>query len=65
MVKIETNNGYDIYELTKQECKDLWYVYPTFAVFVEGETYETVGYDETSEGSLEDARKWCERYSRI
>lgn len=65
MKKIETVNGYDIFELSQQECNEHWYESPCFAVFVEGENYDTVGVEETTEGSLEDARKWCKKYSRI
>ena len=63
MVKVETAHGYDIYELSQKECRENFYEYPTFAVFVEGESYATVGVDETSETSLEEARAWCEKYS--
>ena len=65
MKKIETSSGYDIYELTKAECEKRWYEYPTFAVFVEGENYDTVGVEETSEESLEAARRWCKHFSRV
>ena len=64
MEKVETTNGYDIYELSEDECEERYYSHPTFAVFVEGETYDTVGAEETSEGSLEEAQNWCKRYSR-
>ena len=64
MKKVATSFGYDIYELTQQECDKQFYEYPTFAVFVEGENYDTVGVDETSEASFEEALVWCEKYRR-
>ncbi len=64
MKLVETTHGYDIYELSEQECKESFYEYPTYAVFVEGENRDMVGFEEDSEGSLEEARKWCEKYSR-
>lgn len=63
MKHIETTNGYDICELTKTECEKMWYSYPTFAVFLEGEEH-TLGFEETTEESLKLARKWCEHFSR-
>lgn len=63
MVKIETTNGYDIYELSEQECEENFYSFPCFAAVYEGEELE-IGCEETSEGSLEETREWCERYSR-
>ena len=64
MKKIETAYGYDIFELTKEECKERWYEFLCFAVFVEGETYETVGLDESTFGTLEEAKDWCKEYDR-
>lgn len=64
MKKIKTAYGYDIYKLTEKECREHWYEYPCFAVFVEGETYETVGLDESTFGTLEEAKAWCEQYDR-
>ena len=63
MKKIETTRGYDIYELTKEECKEKWYEYPTFAIFDEGETYEN-GIEQCSVGTLEEAEEWCKEYDR-
>ena len=57
MKKVETTNGYDIYELSEKECEERQFEHPTFAVFVEDENYDTVGYEETSEPSLEAARR--------
>lgn len=64
MMKLTTSFGYDIYELSEDECDERFYEYPTFAVFVEGENYDTAGVEETSEASLNDALAWCVRYRR-
>lgn len=63
MKKVETVNGYDIYELTKKECEERWLEYPTFAVVFEGETCEPYT-EETTESSLEAARTWCEHFGK-
>ena len=63
MKKIETTQGYDIYELTKEECKEKWYEYPTFAIFDEGENYDN-GVEQCSVSTIEEAKEWCEEYSR-
>ena len=63
MEKVETTNGYDIYELSEDECEEAYYCHPCFAVVFEGEDIE-IGCEETTEGSLEEAQNWCERYSR-
>lgn len=63
MKKIETTNGYDLYELTKEECSKMWYEYPTIAIFDEGENYEN-GIEQCSVGTLEEARSWCKEYAR-
>ena len=56
-------HGYDLYELTKEECKEKWYEYPTIAIFDEGEDYDT-GCEQCSVGTLEEAEEWCKEYRR-
>ena len=63
MKKIETAYGYDIFELTKEECREKWYEYPTFAIFDEGENYDN-GIEQCSVGTLAEARMWCKEYDR-
>lgn len=64
MKKIETMCGYDLYELTKEECNKHWYEYPCIAIFCEGETYDTVGCDESTFETIKEARAWCKEYDR-
>lgn len=63
MLKVETKYGYDIYELTEQECEENYYAHPCFAVFHEGE-HADIGAEETSEGTLWQALEWCKEYRR-
>ena len=63
MKKIETTYGYDIYELSKEECKQRYYEFPTFAIFDEGETYDT-DVEQCSVGTLKEAHAWCKEYDR-
>ena len=63
MKKIETAYGYDIYELTKEECKERWYEFPCFVVFDEGENYKN-GIEQCSVGDLGSAKAWCQEYDR-
>ena len=66
MKKIETLCGYDIYELSREECNrrhiSHFTGYPVFALFVKGENFETVGWPEALFQSLINARTYCERY---
>lgn len=65
MKKVKTAYGYDIYELTKEECKKRWYEYPCFCAFCEGENFDTVGYEECSLGTLGELVEWCKEYARF
>lgn len=58
MKKIKTVKNYNIYELTKEECKQKYYEYPTFAIF--DKNYENI--EECSVGTIEEAEEWCNEY---
>lgn len=64
MVKVETKFGYDIYELTEQECDERFYEFPCFCAFYEDDDFESAGHEECSVGTLKEMLDWCEEYRR-
>lgn len=64
MVKVAQKYGYDIYELTEQECDERFYEFPCFCAFYEGDDFESAGHEECSVGTLKEMLDWCEEYRR-
>ena len=64
MLKLTTSYGYDIYELTEQECNENFYEYPCFCAVYEGEDFDGAGHEECSVGSLNELLDWCKEYRR-
>ena len=69
MIRIASVCGYDIYELTKEECKANGRVYPTLCAFYDDWDEEEDGerHVNTSESefeTLKEAKEWCNYYQR-
>ena len=69
MERVASVFGYDIYELSKEECRKNGRVYPTFCVFPDNWDEEEdgerqVNLSETEEVNLTEAKCWCSYYRR-
>ena len=64
MVEVTSAFGYDIYELTEEECDEGFYEYPCFCAVCEGEDFEGAGHEECSVGTLNEMLDWCREYRR-
>lgn len=69
MKHLTTECGYDIYELSKEECKEHGRVYPTLCAFYsdwdeseDGERH--VNDSECEFETLREAKSWCKYYQR-
>lgn len=69
MKKVENFYGYDIYELSKEECRENYRVFPCLCAFCDNwDEYEdgvrTPNASECDFENLQEAKQWCKEYDR-